>query len=212
MKKIARSKSESLPRVKLYLDGLERIVDILQKVSSEIRITTEEFKLENIGQLVDLKVDYLTQLKIESWNPYLSLELAPFQIWLYISDDEPTLRGAYEMIKAVLLQSKPIFPRWLYTPYVPAIFIGAFTILLLRLLPLGDVLGGALAALGLLGAVLWSVYGYVYATTKHSVIIPRYRVDAPSFLTRNSDRIIIAILSAVATAGAAFVVTRLFGG
>ena len=50
-----KSHIKSIKPVTLYLDDLEQIVEILHQASDSVRISTEDFDLENPKELTELK-------------------------------------------------------------------------------------------------------------------------------------------------------------
>ena len=77
MKKIVTSYSENLPSAKLYLDDIQRIVEILEGSSHKVTLQAEGYTLENLGELPQLRKDSIHMFSIESTDPYISLAACP---------------------------------------------------------------------------------------------------------------------------------------
>jgi len=82
LKKITKAHGERIGPVKLYLDDIEAIVAVFSEVSSETKITTDEYAVESIDQLKQLKREYFNEMHISISDPYVSLSLEPDGIWL----------------------------------------------------------------------------------------------------------------------------------
>ncbi len=59
MKKIAKSYWKNLPPVKLYLDDVEKIIEIMRESSSGVELTTDEYAFSDINDLLELHRDCL---------------------------------------------------------------------------------------------------------------------------------------------------------
>ncbi|MBI4447236.1 MAG: hypothetical protein HY645_15195 [Acidobacteria bacterium] len=198
MQKLTKSRGEHLKPVKLFLDDIERIVATLREVSSEVEITTDEYVLADLSQLSDLKHECLTTLKLLNRNPYLAVDLEPSRVWLYIAEDTPTARGLYEKVRSILVQQRRPFASalisWWFPLMISAGMVTAFLIGTIQSNPLAVGLG-----LVLFGFALWGMwYSHRVVTGRYSIIIPKRRRESPSFLKRNADRIILAMISAIA--------------
>jgi len=49
----------------------------------------------------------------------------------------------------------------------------------------------------MLGCVWWYWLGFQSRFRKYSIIVPKYRIDAPNFWKRNSDKIVLAVICTV---------------
>jgi len=209
MQKLTKSLSEHLPPVKLFLDDLEQIVEILQEVSKKVKISTNDYAFEDLKELVNKKYESINKLHISISDPYVSLDLESYGISLYIEKDEPISRGLFEKIKQILIQRKRPF-GWLLTNwYLAGIFAGISIPLLIigieknisSFIILGIIPFGCIAA-------IWTVYGLRNQSKSNSIIIPKYKNEAPSFIKRNSDKIILIIFSALAGGIITFLVEK----
>jgi hypothetical protein len=106
-RRVLKSYYEYLPPVRLTLYDIEEIVEILKEISHKIEIETGDHVYNSTKDLENLTNNYLTDLKIRSSDPSISLDLEPFRVFLWISEDTILSRGAYEKIKEVLHKKRP---------------------------------------------------------------------------------------------------------
>lgn len=197
MKKIIQSYGEHIAPVRVYLDDIQEIIGILRDSCEEVLIQTSNNQLDNVDELVSLRKDMLHDLKIYGRRPYISIDMEPNQIWLFVSEDTPESRGLFEKVKVVLLKCTRPFTWLLHSSFLngiawPLTILGA--VLSWRMN--SNLLTAFFAILFLL-CVLWVVYGYYDRFNRYTVVVPRHRIDSPNFLKRNTDKIVLAIISAL---------------
>lgn len=197
MREITKSHGQRLEPVKLYLDDLERIVEVLRSVSSDIRITTGQYALDNLGELPLLKREFLRELEITIREPHVSLECSHSGIWLYISDDNPISRGLFDKVREILLQRRRLLaPLGFVSGLGGALFsAGLFALFRGMIKAHAITVVGAILCLALAIGAIW--YSYWEQERGYAIIIPKYEMDAPSFLKRNADQVALAVISAI---------------
>ncbi|MBI3853028.1 MAG: hypothetical protein HY298_22490 [Verrucomicrobia bacterium] len=194
MERIIQSHGEHLKPVLLYRDDIEKIVEAMREVSSDVELSTEEQRFEDLKEWAEMKRDYFTNMQISAKSPFVSLKLEKNQIWLYIGKDTAESRGVFEKVKRILTDHPPPTAKLmnLSTPAVASgICFGAFV----SMAAFVDWMGLTVTAILWLGCVWWGRWAFHERFNRYSVIIPRYRIDAPNFWKRNSDKITVAIIS-----------------
>lgn len=192
----------------LYIDDLEQIVEVLQELVTDIEISTDEYTLTDIGELSKSNKEYFTFLKLATRDPYISTDLKPDGIWLYIAKDDTVSRGAFEKIKQILVKRKRPFAWLLHNSVIPGLFIG---LALGWGLVQGSFVGRLLAISALILGVSWFWYGHRDRFEKYSLIIRKHRIEAPNFFKRKADEIVLAIIAAIIGSLLTLVVTKLIG-
>jgi len=196
MERKIQAHSEHLKRVLLYRDDIEQIVELLREVSPNVELSTDEHKFSDVKEWADMKRDYFTNMQVKTRDPYVSLNLSKSSVWLYIDEDTPQSRGAFEKVKRFLMERKPP-GQWLLNAWMPPIVFSLLWI------PFDLALWGknwallTVTGIFMLGNVGWWWLAVRAHTHKYSVIVPKYRVEAPNFWQRNADKIVVAIISAV---------------
>lgn len=216
MRKIDRGHSEKLPPVKLYLDELEEIASLLNESCESVYIETGGFQLEELGEITKLKEDVLYDILLWADHSFLRVDLGPDGNRLSIEQDTPRARGLFEHVKAILLRRGRK--------------LGAIKLLLFAA-------GGAIAATGIALLLVmrpdelekqfayFSVGGLIFCAVgtsigyalgwltqrfvRYCVVIPRRHIEAPGFFKRNSDTIIVVLITALISSIATYVVTLL---
>ena len=197
MRRRPKTYSEDVPPVKVYLDDVENIVQIIAEVSDEILLRTDEYDFEDATDLASLDQEFINALKITCSDPYLQFEFAPGWIRLYIGSDTPESRGTLEKVKAVLLarrrrlgwlRERWWLASWFWLAPVSLLFLGIESS---AWLPIVAGIGGTCLF------AVWLWWGYREALYRHSVIVLKRRKEEVSFWKRNSDRIIVGIITAL---------------
>ena len=117
MEKLIKSFGESQKPVTLYMDDIEKIIEIFEQVSKEVEISTTDYVIHDVNQLSELKQEFLTELDISIIEPHIALHLKPDSTWLYMNKDDLLSRGIFEKIKQILLKNKRPF-SWLLQSFV----------------------------------------------------------------------------------------------
>ena len=197
MKKVTQSHGENTKPVKLYLDDLEEIIEILKGACDEIEIQCGDMMLDSLDELLILKKEVLHDLKICGRKPYISADMSPRGIWLFISEDTAESRGLFEKVKTILLRCRRPFTWFLHNSFLTGI---AWPLTLL-----GAVYGFKvqskfmIALFGILFvlSIFWAIYGFQDWSRRYTVVIPKHRIESPGFAKRNRDKILLAVISAL---------------
>ncbi len=202
MERKIQTHGEQLKQVLLYREDIEQIVELLREVSPNVELSTDEHKFSDVKEWADMKRDYFTNMQVATRDPYVSLDLSKSSVWLYIAEDTPQSRGAFEKIKRFLMDRKPP-GQWLLNFWMPSLVLNVsillFNLALWGKIPLWGKNGIFLTVTGLfmLGCVWWWWLAFRAQTRKYSIVVPKYRLDAPDFWKRNADKIVIAVISAI---------------
>lgn len=194
MQKISQSLGEHLQPVTLYMDEIEQIVNAFREISPDVSVSTNDYLLTDFKQLSEFKKEYLTDVNIKVREPYIDLSLEHHQIFLYAAKDDLISRGLYEKVKAILRKNKRPFFKILQNF---GIITGISLYLILYGLSRQSWQTVSVAAVSLLVSIAIGWYAYQDRFKKFSIIIPKYKVEVPSFWKRNSDALVLALFSAV---------------
>ncbi len=211
MEKIIRPLSENLKPATLYLDDIENIIDTLRTVSSEVIISTREYLLKDLQELRELKKEQLTHLEIEIHEPYVSISFEPHRIWLYIAKDEPISRGLFEKVKEIVSRRERKIARITHSSWLSGILIGTFFPLLSLGIDKASYWIIFTSIVLFIIAILISWYGFQDRFNKYSVIVLKNKNELPSFWKRNSDKIVLMILSAIIGSFITQAFSKIFG-
>jgi hypothetical protein len=106
MKPLVNQIRRHLPPLKLYLEDLEQIVQLLNSISSNVRIRTNEHEFESVSELSQIKQKVLRNLQIYSSDSEISLRLTRNSATLYLEEDLPANRGVFEQISRCLTKRR----------------------------------------------------------------------------------------------------------
>lgn len=204
LRELRKSESYFVPRIRLYLDDIEKIYSIFQEIADQVIIHSEGYALDTLSQLPQLHRDEIKSFSLDTWSQdirklggaSLSLELNSSGAHLYgLRLDMPT-RGAYEEVRRILLAKDNRFLKAVrdlkdFSFLLIALAVFAFLIGFLRVLPTlyTTVLGLAL--------LLWAAVTWYASLTSYAAVVPRHKAEAPSFIQRNRDAVILVIISSV---------------
>ncbi len=199
MKRISQTLTHWSKPVQLYLDDLQRIVEIFGEMSADVSISTEEYQFENIEEdLGNLSQQTINNLRIESFAPHILLELSPGIIWLYIFNDDAVSRGLFEKVKTVLHTCRRR-ASFLTNHHWLAAVPGGWAIVWL-VATAGIEKEFSISTFFVLAlSLFWGSLGYYARTKQHTIIHLKKRAELPSFWSRNKDSIILIIISSAVT-------------
>jgi hypothetical protein len=195
MKKLVGSYSISLPPLKLFVDDIDEIIHIISEISENIQIRSENYELDNASDLLNLDVDTINHLEVESNNPYISAEFSRSGARLYISTDDASSRGILEKIRQICFKRRRRFASFVVKiwPSYVFVFIG---VILMGISEINRVYF-PLGLLAFLVYIFLAIANYIVDLRRYSIIVISKSTEHPNFLMRNSDEIIIGVGSAI---------------
>ncbi len=198
-KEKTKSLYEKLPPIRLFLDDLDKIVEIFKEVSDNINIETKDYYFDNVKEIKNINAEYITDLEIKSREPYISLEFNSNGSTIYAAEDTLITRGALDKIKTILR------PRQL--KYINPTFHALLNTLLgvtftssLMMIGIGIELGYynqiQYYSLSIIGVVIFIISYFIHKWDdsilfkNYSMISLRKKDDKTSFWKRNWDQFI----------------------
>jgi hypothetical protein len=197
MRKAIGSYGEELKPVCLYLDDLKEIVSILEGTCEKIDIQTDDVLLDSLDEIGDLKKEILNNLTISGKNPYVSLSMQPYRIWLYIHEDTPESRGLFQKVKLVLVRCQRPLARILHNTALSGLSSWIWILTGVAAIKLKSRLLGLCVGLLFILSTVWVFYGIRYYDRRSIIVVPKNRIDSPSFVKRNLDKIIVGLVCAI---------------
>lgn len=197
MEKLKKHISKEYLPVKIYIDDLEKIVAVLDDNSIKYSIETDFYKYDNLTELIKYSTDKAHKnLKIQTSNPYMTIEFHKMWAKIYVSVDDMLTTGLFHKIDEIINQSRRLIP-FFYSYY----FVWIVNILL----PIENALinrDGKLfheyidTTLYILW-ILWLARTTYIRLVKHSSIQLIKKEHVSSFFQRKRDDLILALLSAL---------------
>jgi hypothetical protein len=207
-----------LKPVRLYLEDVEALHAVLEEVSDgPPKIETAEYELATPAELQQLRVDTLYELTMRSVpsvgmspdSPYVSAAFERNGASLYAAADDVLSRGAVDRMREIVAPRQRRFVQVTASSAVigaaagisfsGAFFAAAYAVWW----------GLALALGGLAFSILWWRWMERPSFREYSQILPRYRREAPSFVKRNRDALVLVAVSAAVTAASTVILTLL---
>lgn len=196
MRKLKKSITKKLPPVKLYLDDLESIYDILKQKAKGVDITTEDYAVEDVKQLKNLETKKIHYLSIKCSDPYVTMEFYPGWVKIYFGEDSTYNRGILSEIEDVLSKRK--------------VFLGSFLASSWAFFLNGVLIGGSFSAMiGMSKTYTWlflalelifillMIFLWRFTFRGYSTIVLLERKEELSFWARNRDQILVGIIAAL---------------
>jgi hypothetical protein len=194
MKKVPKSLSKNYLPVKLYLDDLENIEDIL-KATDSYSLRTDDYQYESVNELVtNVKTDRLRQLDIGTLG--VSINLGKISAAVHVSSNAANNAGTFYELDQILSRRTRL-GKWSYS--FPFMFILIPIVALLTsflfLLHLSLRLNLAISIVLYVLAAAWMVWIYYVRIARHSLIILVHKGTQKGFFERNKDNLILVIIS-----------------
>lgn len=125
MQRINQPLQKEYSPIKLYVEELFRIEEILESAGGKLKIKTKEHEFDNIQELFNLQKDReINHIDLSIYNPYISVDLGKNSVRLYANSDDVTSMGIFAQLDKVLssLRRKPSL-------FIPLILLGLLTLL-----------------------------------------------------------------------------------
>jgi hypothetical protein len=189
------SVNKDFPPLRLYFDEIRELYEVLSKHCKEpVTIYTCGYKITDFDDLKKLSEEQTHEMNISCTNPYLELRLTKVYGELYIGDGSLESEGLSSRIENCLLKGKATYPvlfksNWLSYVIVLPLLLGFM--LDNKIL----ITSGAVAWLSyFLFIIIWGWLHYRFVTQRYNTIIFKSRKEAPNFLQRNKDELIMLIV------------------
>ena len=189
MKKLNKSINKEYPPVVLYLEDLEEIERVLRDNAKDFVITYGNCQYDSVNELVGaVGAKQILGVELKAQNPYTTIDLHKTWTKIYVSASETTAVGVFHQIEEIILRCRRWFP-WIYNPFFPFVL----SILLGPLIYLSTRYGFLIGVYPLMLVVVFFVWGMWVSLGHHSLV---WLVKKPgSFIARNRDQLILAIVS-----------------
>lgn len=112
IKKKEKYFNSNIPSVKLYLDDIEHIIDILKSDTAIIEISDDENTYESIDEIRKVKGNNPKLIKIEGKLPdglfeYISIKISEYSLTIYVHQSEQFIKTAYEIERLARTKKRP---------------------------------------------------------------------------------------------------------
>ncbi len=204
MKQKVNTLSKNFTAVKVFLDDLSLIESILKEGCSDIKFETKDYEFSSVEELQNTFGNQnLSQLKISTWEPYITIRLDQLSARLYCGSDKTKDVGIFYKLNTVLsrAQRKPAF---LYSYW--SFLTGNILLSLVSLLPESYLPKILFVGVGVV-FIFWVCWVSYIRLLKTSDIILSAQTDIKSFWFRNKDQVVVGVFIAIITALLTVIVT-----
>jgi len=209
-----------LPPVRLYLDDLLELDELLRKASDKVTwivmYEAKRYELDGVAELSQLKRYTLDGVEVSIRNPYVSVKVDPTSVFVHVWGDDALCAGLHAQLIRFCRSRRTLpfcFVDWQMAMGLTSLIVSAMfaIVLLLRFyLHLRPTTGQTLYYAAT--PILVLVFFWLLPRPFRSRIVLKHRVDAPGFFARNYDRIVLAIIGAIAVTGITLLASKLLGG
>jgi hypothetical protein len=209
---VLRRKSENtrlIRGVRAYIDDIERLHRELAQGCESVTIETKDYEVEAISDLRDYPKDRIPDLRLSGWQPSVSVNLSGIGASIHRHDSSDAAFALADRLRAIL-ESSQRRTAWLYTwaGYIAIIAALNTANLAISLTdPFGDSSRWVARAVAVIAVILSGVLLYVFLW-RGAVVYRVPRHEAPSFIRRNRDALIVNGLVGLVSVLATYFVTR----
>lgn len=204
MERVSNKSYENYPAATLYLEDVIELIEAFSEACAEVEITSGEYKIKGLSELEALVSkcgdEKFENLKIQGYQPYVSLELRGFGARTYISEDSVQQRGVIAKVGDVLHRRRKIRANLLVHVALIAMVALATWNALNRQYFISALAITAFLALLPLSKNVW-MNGVI-------VVYAKRRAETRNFFYRKRDDVFLAIISAVFGAVAGYLVAK----
>lgn len=182
-----------LPAVRLWLDDIQELRDILAENGAKVRIEADNVEADEVADLSQFPEPRIKRLKLErlSAGPTIRVEIAPrFQKITLLHPGSETLGIAHRAAKMLRQRPRRLAASW-------SMFVSLLVALLFVATYIGEARGLYSQAIWIPFAALLVLVGVGSivvpnaAWVETSLIIARRKVDSPGLLRRNRDQLVV---------------------
>lgn len=209
MRELKKGISVYFPPVRLYLDDVEELFNILKKHAKSVNIETEKYELDDVTHLKEIKSDKIHKLTLSTSSPYISIDFENDSARIYFSEDTTLNRGILSEIEDVIKRCRRRFAHIFHKSHpsfwLPAV-AGASLVQVYKYTKGWPF--GVIAALILTPIVLGFIFDWKIDFNQYSTIILSERHKQDTFFKRNRDGAIVGIIIAIVTAALTWLLVK----
>lgn len=210
MKRVNQSISIEIKPKKFHFEDLKAIVNILQESSAkELTIKTNEYYLDSLDDILELKQDNFSSIELKISDPYVSVDINRKRIRLYASDDTLISEGIISKLKSYFKVLKGDYNSIFQHIFEYVRDISSALLISLVLIDKSGLkveIYQLFPALYILISFGWLMYGFSFPAKAIPLNIKKLQDD--SFWSRNKDMILVGVLVAVFGAILTFVLDQ----
>lgn len=123
MKKTDNSIYKTYSPLKLYMEDLEKIEEVLKEAANDVSIKTDDYEYESIKELCDhfiTKSNRIKRLKFETKSPYGSVEFKESDARIYFSSSDKDAGLFFKLDQIISCKTRK--PKWLYSIFFSLLF------------------------------------------------------------------------------------------
>lgn len=197
------------PPVRLYLDDVEELFNILKKHAKSVNIETEKYELDDVAHLKEIKSDKIHGLWLRASDPHICIHFENDNARVYISEDTTLNRGILSEIEDVINRCRRrivhIFHKSHPSFWLPAVAVAS---IVQAYEYTNGWLFSTLVALIITPIVLGFIFDWRITFHQYSTIVLAERHEQDSFFKRNRDGIIVGFIVAIIAAAVTWLLVK----
>jgi len=207
MRKTEQSFSISKDGVKLFLDDLCSLAEILGRNEEKVILICNEWELNSINELEHWNKGKIKKIEIKREDPYVSISYENGRVFIFARKDTEESIGYIKLIEDYI-KDKTVFgadsKAVYFTPFIALILLG---ILGNSLVQYGKIALICVAILMLLSVVLiW--WNFALSLNQVNLFTNKYKKNSQSFFARNRDTILVGIITAIISSLATITINK----
>jgi len=209
MRKTEQSLSTSQNGVKLFLDDLNYISEILGRNEGKVVLICDEWELDSINELEHWNKGKIKKIEIKREDPSVSISYENGRVFIF------ALKDTEESIGYIKLIEDYIDDKTVFGTDNKAGYFAPFIVLILSILGINVVQYGKIVLICAIMLMVLSVVliGWNFALNLNQVNLftNKYKKNSQSFFARNRDTIVVGIFTAIISSIVTLIINRVVG-
>ncbi|OGS34895.1 MAG: hypothetical protein A2474_07905 [Elusimicrobia bacterium RIFOXYC2_FULL_34_12] len=199
MKKMNQSFSQNFKMPHLFREDLEKIEDVIKELSPHrYGFEIKDFEYETIQEIPE-DTETLNNFKIQTYDPYISLNLNNFSASIYSNSNDIKVIGAIKKIIDIILVRERKF-RWFLAKKSWLLLVAfeiIYAVIIILLCSVRKIIFlNAIFPL-LFIAFIWSIISWNLSIRNFSITEFIYQKNKSNFFKKNKDQIILMVFAAI---------------
>jgi len=213
MQKLEKPISKHLPPVKIYLEDVQELYDLLAKSCKEVKMETDEWVFSDCERLQDLGVEEIHYLELQGEEPNILLCFSHREALIHIEEDSTLNRGIFSQLEDTLRRCyRKVARVFAGTNTTLALLIVLVVVTLSSLEAARDLVGQALVGIlaFIFGAIIYWLH-FRFSTKAYSTVVLSKRRERQNFFVKNKDQILVGIITAVVSVALTILALKVLG-
>ena len=203
MKKKNNSFSQNFPPVKINIDDIIRIIEIIETNCNNVEINIDDYVINEKKELYEIPKEIIKKIEIKSSNPYISITFDKSSIRIYMAEASISNRGIFDAVRDIIQKNQLKSWKILKLDIIPVILLSLAFFITFGVIKISSTSDNVKKIINLAAifcdiiSIAWILLFQNIQYRNYTRIYIKNNKKDSNIISRKKDDIIIAIISGI---------------